>query len=259
MDDSGRIEIRVVGRLGNEPLSPDNFDIREIRGLFDVVETMLYPNQKISREPISYALEPGSVRNIFKTTPQRAAMFLSVLSLVARAESLDVLEITTARALQEVQKSALRNGFTYEFGTPGNETPSLVISNQTSYHINENLWADAEFYFYGMLVNAGGKDKTNIHIQTKDQGLITIATEKEFLQDREDNVLYKHFMVRAIGRQNITTGAIDMSSLHLSELTPYDPTYNEQYLARLIKRASPKWAGIGDADQWLSEIRGING
>jgi len=45
MNDSGKIEIRVVGRLGNEPLSPDNFDIREIKSLFDVVETLLYPNQ----------------------------------------------------------------------------------------------------------------------------------------------------------------------------------------------------------------------
>jgi len=259
MTDSGKIEIRVVGRLGNEPLSPENFDIREIKSLFDVVETLLYPNQKISRPPISYSLESGSVRNIFKTTLQSAATFLAILTLVKQTGSLDGLEINTARALQEVQKSALRNGYTYEFGTPGNDTPSLVISKQTSYHINENLWADAEFYFYGMLVNAGGKDKTNIHIQTKDNGLITIATEKEFLQDREDNVLYKHFMVRAVGRQNIASGAIDMSTLHLLELTPYDPTYNEQYLARLIKRASPKWADVGDADKWLSEIRGTNG
>lgn len=99
----------------------------------------------------------------------------------------------------------------------------------------------------------------NIHIQTKDYGVIMIATEKEFLQDREDNVLYKNFMVRATGRQNNTTGAIDLSSLHLLERTPYDSKYNEQNLARLIKRASPKWANVGDADKWLSEIRGING
>jgi hypothetical protein len=259
MDDSGKIEIRVVGRLGNEPLSPDNFDIREIKSLFDVVETLLYPNQKISRAPISYSLETGSVRNVFKTTLQSATTFLAIVSLVQQTGSLDGLEINTARAIQEVQKSAIRNGFTYEFGRPGDGSPSLIISNKTSYHINENLWADAEFYFYGMLVNAGGKDKTNIHIQTKDNGLITISTEKEFLQDREDNVLYKYFMVRAIGRQNIKSGAIDMASLHLLELTPFDPTYKEQYLARLIKRATPKWAGVGDADQWLSEIRGTNG
>lgn len=97
------------------------------------------------------------------------------------------------------------------------------------------------------------------YIQTKDNGVIMIATEKEFLQDLEDNVLYKNFMVRVVGRQNITTGAIDMCSLHLLELTPYNPEYNDQYLARLIKRASPKWADVDDADKWLSEIRGING
>ena len=259
MDGSGRIEIRVIGHLGNEPLTPENFDIREIKGLFDVVETLLYPNQKISRAPISYSLESGSVRNVFKTTLQSAATFMAIVNLVSQTGSLDGLEINTARAIQEVQKPALRNGYTYEFGTPGYAAPALVISEKTSYHINENLWADAEFYFYGVLVNAGGKDKTNIHIQTKDNGLIVIATEKEFLQDREDNVLYKRFKVRASGRQNISSGAIDMASLHLLELTPYDPTYNEQYLARLIKRASPKWADVGDANKWLSEIRGTNG
>ena len=259
MEESGKIEIRVVGRMGNEPLSPENFDIREIKGLFDVVEAMLYPNQKCSRAPITYSLETGKVRNIFKTTLQSATAFLAVLSLVQKNGTLDGLELPTAKALQEVQKSAVKNNFTYEFGTPYNNSPSLVISKETTFHINENLWADAEFYFYGMLVNAGGKDKTNIHIQTKDNGLLTIATEKEFLQDLEENVLYKHFTVQARGRQNIVTGEIDTSSLQLIQLTSYDPNYNEQYLANLIKRASPKWADVEDVDKWLSEIRGING
>ena len=259
MDNTGKVEIRVIGRVGNEPLSPENFDIREIRGLFDVVETLLYPNQKVTRDPISFSMEDGSVRNIFKTTVQSAATFITIVSLAQQTGSLDVLELSTAKALQEVQKSAVRTGYTYEFGTPGNETPALTISNRTSYHINENLWADAEFYFYGVLINAGGKDKTNVHLQTKDNGVIILATEREFLQDQKDNVLYKQFMVRAKGRQNITTGVIDMSSLHLLELTPYDPSYNEQYLAKLIKRATPKWADVADADKWLSETRGTNG
>lgn len=259
MEESGKIEIRVIGRIGNEPLSPENFAIREIRSLFDVVETMLYPNQKNSRAPITYSLESGSVRNIFKTTLQSAAAFIAIVSLVQQTGSLEGLELPTARALHEVQKSAVRNNFTYEFGTPYEDKPYLTISKDTTYHIDENLWADAEFYFYGVLVNAGGKDKTNIHLLTKDNGLLTIATEKEFLQNLEENVLYKHFMVRAVGRQNIVSGELDTSSLHLLELSNYDPTYNKQYLDNLIKKASPKWAGVVDADKWVSEIRGING
>lgn len=112
----------------------------------------------------------------------------------------------------------------------------LTISKETTYHINEDLWADAELYFYGTLVNAGGKDKTNIHLLTKDKGSLIIATEREFLQGLEENVLYKHFMVRAKGRQNILTGELDTSSLQLLQLSSYDPTYNEQYLDNLIKK-----------------------
>lgn len=259
MEESGKIEIRVTGKIGNEPLSPENFDIREIKGLFDVVEALLYPNHKTDRPHITYSIETGSVRNIFKTTLQSAATFLAVVALVQKSNSLDGLELPTARALQEVQKSAVRNNFTYEFGSPENDMPSLVISNRTTFHINENIWADAEFYFYGMLVNAGGKDKTNIHLNTREHGMLTIATEKDFLMDLKENVLYKYFKVRALGRQNISTKEMDTTSLKLIELNPYDPSYNEQYIAGLIKKASPKWRNIGDPDEWLSEIRGVNG
>ncbi len=258
MEELGKIEIRVVGRIGNEPLSPENFDIREIRGLFDVVEALLYPNQKYSRAPITYSMETGSVRNIFRTSLQKATAFLAVVSLVQQTGSLMGLELQTARALQEVQKSATRNNFTYEFGD-SNNAPSLIISKDTYFHIDEDSWAEAEFYFYGMLINAGGKGKTNIHLQTKDNGVITIATHKEFLQEREENILYKYFAVRARGRQNIVTGEIDTSSLELLELTPYDSRYNERYLADLIKKASPRWENVKDIDKWLSEIRGTNG
>lgn len=258
MDNTRSVEIRVTGQVGNEQLSPENFDIREIRGLFDVVEALLYPNQKATREPISFSMEKGSVRNIFKTTAQGAATFIAIVSLAQEMGSLDVLELPTAKALQEVQKDAVRTGYTYEFGTPESDRPALTISRNTTYHINENLWADAEFYFYGVLINAGGKDKTNIHLLTKDNGVIILATEKEYLKEQKENVLYKHFMVRAKGRQNISIGAIDPSNLHLLELTPYDPSYSEQYLAKLIKRASPKWSDVTDADQWLSVKRGTN-
>ena len=47
MEDKGQIEIRVSGKIGNEPLSPDNYDIREIRALFDVIEAIVNPSQRI--------------------------------------------------------------------------------------------------------------------------------------------------------------------------------------------------------------------
>lgn len=258
MAEDGKIEIRVTGKIGNEPLSPDNFDIREIRELFDVVETLLYPSNKLGRPSISYSIKEGSVKNIFTTTRQAAVSFLAIIAMVQETNSLEGLELSTAKALQEVQKSAVRNNYIYEFYDPGKGKPSLTISSNTSFHINENLWADAEFYFYGTLVNAGGKDKSNVHINTKEHGLLIIATEKQLLMELKENVLYKFFKVQAKGRQNIITKELDASSLKLLEMEPFDPAYTEQYITDLIKKASPKWKNVRDVDNWLSKIRGIN-
>lgn len=55
---------------GNESLSPDNFDIRELKKLLDGIEDMLFPNSKQGRPTITYSVESGSVRNIFRTSWQ---------------------------------------------------------------------------------------------------------------------------------------------------------------------------------------------
>ena len=46
MDKQGLIEIHIVGAKGNNQLSPDNFDIKEIKVLLESIEDLLYPNNK---------------------------------------------------------------------------------------------------------------------------------------------------------------------------------------------------------------------
>jgi hypothetical protein len=52
----------------------------------------------------------------------------------------------------------------------------------THLYRTEAIRADAEFYFYGKITNAGGKDKVNIHINTDEYGSITIFTLFHFLK-----------------------------------------------------------------------------
>lgn len=116
--------------------------------------------------------------------------------------------------------------------------------------------ADAEFYFYGKVTNAGGKEKANIHVSTEDLGTIRIQTPISFLENYDDNLLYKSFGVRATGKQHSETGEIDTSSLEFVEMVGYHPKYDEQYLNNLIDKASNNWARVTDKDSWLREIRG---
>lgn len=67
MEKVGSIEIRITGSKGNLDLSPDNYDIRELIAMLENAEDLLYPGDKKDRPTISYHIEEGSVKHIFKT------------------------------------------------------------------------------------------------------------------------------------------------------------------------------------------------
>lgn len=255
MDKFGQIEIRITGKEGNNLLTPDNYDIRDIQVMLENIEDILYPNKKKDRPVISYHIEEGSVRNIFRTSVQAVVQFAAVASLIARSGSIDSLELPTAKAIENIQKQALAKNYSFEVKTSDSDKVILSISPETKYIRSANLWVDAEFYFYGVLTNAGGKTRANIHLDTKEAGSLTIDAEKEFLTNIQTNLLYKEYGVRVRGKQNVETGEIDKSSLILLELIDYSPRYDEQYLNNLIANASHKFNGI-DADKWLAELRG---
>ena len=255
MEKIGDIEIRVVGKSGNLELRPDNYDIKQIASIMQNVEDLLYPNNKKDRPVITYDIEEGSVRHIFKTSIQAVIGFSALLSQVQVQNNIDFLELKTARALEEIQKMSRQKNYEFQIKTSLEKDYELKINPSTKFFRTENIWSDAEFYFYGVLKDAGGKSKANIHLDTKDYGYLSIETGEEFLKERKENLLYKKFGVRASGKQNIETGEIDTKSLKLLELIDYNPKFDNDYLKTLINKAKNNWRGI-NADDWLLNMRG---
>ena len=256
MENLGNIEITIVGSRGNIELSPDNYDIREIITFLQTAENLLFPTSKKDRPTISYSIESGSVRHIIKTSLQAVIGFNAIIGQIGSSNSIDFLETQSAQALETLQENAIKNNFDLSIKTSLDQSNELKITNKTRFTRSQNFWVDAEFYFYGTLTNAGGKNKANIHLDTEELGSLTIQTDREFLGEKEKNLLYKDFGVRAIGKQNIQTSEIDKSSLKLIELIDYSPKYDHQYLSHLMKKATSKWTDIKNADDWLNSIRG---
>lgn len=257
MSDS-EIQIHIIGKNGNENLTPANFDIAQIKVLLDSVESLLYPDVKSrkSRPVISFEQKEGSVINIFKTSLQKVLAVSAILSAIEMEDyTIDRLETNSAKAIEAIQSFAVRNDYTIEIGTSDKPTRKFVIDRNTNYKRHENILVDVEAYYYGKMVDAGGKDKANIHLDTKEAGLLTIKTDKDYLAGIEGNPLYREFGVRVKAKQNILTGDIDKSTLELIKVFDYSPKFDRAYLDRLIAKAAPKWKGI-DADAWLKEIRG---
>lgn len=255
MGQTGKIEIRIAGKKGNHQLTPDNFDIKEIIALLSNIEPLIYPIKNTGRPVISYRLEQGSVRNIFTVTKQVELAFAAAMSLVTATGSIDSLELSSAKAVENIQDAARKKDYDFEFRTSESVESLLTVTPSTRYYRSDALWADAELYFYGTLVDAGGKDKSNIHLETKDAGMLVISASKEMLKNEERNLLYKECGVRAAGRQNVETGEIDRSSLHLINIIDYSPEFDETYLRGLIGKVGNKFEDV-EVDEYISEIRG---
>ncbi|WP_224997644.1 hypothetical protein [Cesiribacter sp. SM1] len=256
LENLGHIEIRIIGKTGNLDLKPDNYDIKEIIAVLQAAENLLFPNNKKDRPLISYSIEEGSVKHIIKTSFQAVIGFNAIIGQVESTNSIDFLESQSARALETFQENAVKKGFEIEITTSLENSHKLLIDRSTTFYRTQNVWVDAEFYFYGTLTNAGGKSKPNIHLDTDEFGSLTITTDKAYLQEKEENFLYKKYGVRALGKQNIETGELDKTNLQLIELIDFNPKFDKSYLSSLMKKASNSWKGVTDADDWMSQLRG---
>lgn len=255
MDNLGHIEIRISGSKGNLDLTPDNYDIRELISLLENAEDLLFSGDKKERPNISYSVESGSVKHVFKTSMQYVIGFNALIGQIAKSNHIHFLALPTATAFENIQKTAVKRNYKFSIKTSLSNSHEIQIDKSTTLYKKEALWADAEFYFYGKITNAGGKEKANIRVFTEELGTVSIQTPIRFLEQYNENLLYKSFGLRASGKQHLETGEIDTSSLIFIELIDYHPKYDPNYLKSLRDKAKNTWLGSIQPEQWLNEVR----
>lgn len=255
MNQSANIEIRVHGKVGELALKPTNYDVKETIAILQVVEDLLFPDSKKERPIISYSVEEGSVKHVFKTSLQAVIGFQAIMMQVQQKQSIDFLETPTAKSIELLQDLAIKKNYKVELRTSESDTLFLSIDRSTKYYRLTHEWIQTELYFYGTLTNAGGKNKPNIHIDTTDFGSVIIKTDKNYLAEQNDNLLYKEIGVRALGLQRLDTGEIDKNSFELVELIDYQPKFDANYLDGLINKAASSWETVTDADEWVNNLR----
>jgi hypothetical protein len=249
----GQIIIHLEGNYSGKSLTPDNYDITLMQNVLKYAISMLDLDKRKDGPITTLHLEEGSVKNIFTTSKQKVVEFASVISLILSSSSIDYLDAKTAVAFEEIQNFASQNNFNVNISSSESTKDIIKITPTSYFRRTENLWADAEVYYYGTIIDAGGKNKSNIHLDTSD-GLIKIDASKELLTNLESNPLYRKFGVRAMAKQNIITGSIDRSSLRLIEILDFEPKFDLSYLEKKMEASTPIWSGI-DADEFLHEIR----
>lgn len=254
MTEGNFIEVHIEGVKGAQPLSVDNYDIKELGSLLQNLDSLIVVGGK-RPEVVLNEIKEGSVRLRFTTTLQVIAMFAATISILRGNESLVGVEPSTAKAVEDVQKDARIKGYEFSFST-SNSAEELRITPTSNFRRREPVWVEGEFYFYGIINDAGGKTCANIHVETKEFGTLKIDASKDYLKEQPGNLLYHTCGIRAKGRQNIVTKEIDKESLELISIFDYSSKYDEKYLAEKIALATPALSDIPDKQEWLDELRG---
>ena len=256
--DKDYVQIHITGKVGTENLSPSNYDISELKELLDNVCTLFDATNAKNRPVVSLEIHNGSYLSIFKSTTQAVALAGAMFTLVQQNNSLQGLDSRVSDVFVNFQKAARQKDYTFEFTTSlakAGHKP-LVITPITNFRKNEPVWISGEFYFFGTIVDAGGKTNPNIHLDVKNVGVITISSAREYLAGQEKNLLYHECGVRVKGVQNLETGELG-NDFELIEITDYSPAFDEEYLNDCIRKASKHLHGV-DAEHLLREIRGGN-
>ena len=251
MEETGHIEIHVSNN-GNT-LHPKNIDIKAVTEMIADIETFLYPSrkEKLNRPKITYDLKEGSARHLFYLPVSVVLFFNALTAEVSKRGNLDFLEPKRQAVLDKFQKSALTEGFIFEFRSSLNEMPSLRIDTSTQLEMIAPAYYESEFYLYGEIYQEGGKTP-NLHISTKEFGNLTISATKKQIMDGEKKT-YRIYGVKVRGKKSLENEK--PTDLELLEFLQYGPKYNKSLLDKVIERASMNLSKISDVDTWLDDIK----
>ena len=246
------LNVKIEGKNKNdEILTPSTCDINDLIAVLSIVKS-LFPSVN-DRAIVTYEMKHGSLIHEFTTEANTVLKIAGMLSLIASTGNLNGIDNKIIKPIESLQKIAKRHN--YELSLSTSNMPNLLkITKFTNYAIMHEIWVDVEMYFYGTIEDLGGASSPNIHLKTKDYGIIVISTPRSELAAFTENLLYKTVGIRAIVKQNMINFAIDKSKIKFCSLEKYNTEYDNDYISNLLNNRSG-WDTIENTEQWLKGFR----
>lgn len=255
MNNLENLKIRIKGLNKNgESLAPSTCDISDLIAILNIAKNF-FPAVK-DRQIVAYETTEGSIVHNFKTDATIIASIVSALALISASGNLNGIQQNIIKPVQSLQKMVKKRDFEVEFST--DKKPSILkISKSTNYELINEVWVDVEMYFYGQITDLGGKNSSNIHLDTSEYGTVVIDTPKSELESFKENILYKTVGIRAIVKQNLINFEINRSKIKFCSIEPYNSEYSNTYIENLLSVKSG-WSEIENPNDWLRNYRDGN-
>ena len=129
---------------------------------------------------------------------------------------------------------------------------AFSVDNASAYRRTDDVWVQVEKYLYGNVIDMGGKNKANVHLELENGQTLIMTSTQDFLSRDEQNRLYRPALLHVTAEENLLTGAL--RNLSLLAFEAHQPRYDEDEFnllgqcTRLLTVAPPwPWPSIPPA------------
>jgi hypothetical protein len=236
-------------------IGPDRVPLGTLRGFArDVDELARGDSGEI--DSLEVAIKRGSLE--LRTSPIANSELRRDLAALASSALLDRVNPKRRAVIERWQKAAKVKGRRVRFVISAKFLPNAIVVDSTTDFRTEDAdrWVRVERYLRGEVFEAGGITP-NVHIRLPNGEKLIVSAKMEMLRGDPTNRLFKHAMIRFQAEYNILTR--EYRNARLIEFGDYDRTPDDEQLARLIERGTQAWSGVGNATEWVDNLRGGEG
>lgn len=250
-----KITLALIDRSTGYDAGPDRVRLANLVDFTsDVAALLRGVNKEVDPHDLDVAVRAGSLA--IETAPIAAAgKLFSDLQHLTTSELLDAVDTKRREVFERWQKLArVSKDLSFKISAPFLKQP-IVISHRTDFHADDaDQWVQVERYVRGEIQDLGGMTKANAHVRMPDGSTLKVTAEKDVLRNDTVNRLYKLAVLRVRAEYNVLTR--ELRNARLVEFVEYAPKFDEEELNRLTRRGEQAWKGVGDATDWVDQLRG---
>lgn len=254
-----KLYFSVKDIINGEQVTPENVSLKLIIELADAMNRFIYGKAKSTGE-VSVSIRKGSFAIVAPASPiTRSA--INDYRTVKTTGALDGIDPIRAKIIRDLQLRAQRDeNRIYTISDNDNSNTNerqntLIISKETDYKtMRTDQWVPAETYMYGMVVDIGGKTKTNVHLVLENGDTIVLNADSKQIEEDEINRVYRKQLMRVTAEQNLETKKY--RNERLSNFVEYEPKYDETQFNAVSKKVRHSWADVPDVLAWVENMRG---
>lgn len=251
------LEFKFEDVGAGQPVTSKTVDLPTLRLFLQEIEELIKGDEPgASLADSRVRIEDASVRIVALVASLLAADYQADMARLSEKFDLDVIQLKRAKIIERwqgrVQRSPSRS---YSLGaTP--RSPEIRIQSTSQFqHGSENAWVSVEKYITGRILDAGGKQDPNVHLELSESGkTIRVDATEQQLGGEKDNLLYKVVSLRVQAEQNLRSK--DLRNVRLIQFLPQSAEVDEQALAALWQKGRTAWKDVESAAGWVEVLRG---